>query len=113
MTSFDIFHEDKFGWEWKKLSIKTFIFLSWDDDFLHLILDKAAGITCGIFVAFLATIWLLESKSDHYIVISNTGWKGSLVEGFCCKKGMNGNGCDGTIGGIVDYLCVLNPKGKN
>ena len=26
---------------------------------------------------------------------------------------MNGNGCDGSIGGIVDYLCVLNPKGKN
>jgi len=38
------------------------------------------------------------------------GWCG--VEGYCCKKGMKGNGCDGSIGGIVDYLCVLNPKGR-
>ena len=34
----------------------------------------------------------------------NCDWCGD--DGLCCKKGSIGNGCDGTIGGTNDYLCV-------
>ena len=34
----------------------------------------------------------------------NCDWCGD--DGLCCKKGSIGNGCDGTIGGTNNYLCV-------
>ena len=35
-------------------------------------------------------------------------WCGS--EGWCCKLGWNGNGCDGTLGGRDSHICVRKPK---
>ena len=33
-------------------------------------------------------------------------WCGT--DGWCCRKGWVGNGCDGTIGGSNGHQCVLN-----
>ena len=37
-------------------------------------------------------------------------WCGS--EGYCCKIGMIGNGCDGTFGGDKVHKCVFEPISK-
>ena len=34
------------------------------------------------------------------------------IEGYCCKKGSLGNGCDGTFGGETGHRCVIKPKGN-
>ena len=38
-------------------------------------------------------------------------WCGT--EGMCCKVGIEGNGCDGTMGGNGQYYCTDDPvEGK-
>ena len=34
-------------------------------------------------------------------------WCGT--NGWCCRKGVTGNGCDGTFGGQTQSQCVSNP----
>ena len=35
-------------------------------------------------------------------------WCGT--EGWCCRKGFIGNGCDGSFGGESGHRCVLKPN---
>ena len=35
------------------------------------------------------------------------GWCGD--DGLCCRKGWEGNGCDGEIGGHSGHRCAANP----
>ena len=36
-------------------------------------------------------------------------WCGT--NGWCCRESWIGNGCDGTLGGPNQHLCVLKPSG--
>ena len=38
-------------------------------------------------------------------------WCGS--DGYCCRKGWTGNGCDGSFGGHDFHGCFLNPNDGN
>ena len=31
------------------------------------------------------------------------------IDGWCCRQGVIGNGCDGTFGGETSHRCVLKP----
>merc|ERR1712051_680775 len=55
----------------------------------------------------------LENGGQHCWAGCNSqqgkcAWCGT--DGWCCKKGWTGNGCDGTFGGSNHHLCVLKPS---
>ena len=63
---------------------------------------------------FLCLGFGLENGGQHCWAGCNSqqgkcAWCGT--DGWCCKKGWTGNGCDGTFGGSNHHLCVLKPSG--